>query len=74
MKKTLRITLNTTIKTISDEEIGLKSNNIANKLKKNSHFIHAQKIGVFVSMENEVQTNEIVKEIFKKGSNCCLKY
>ncbi|MEI3326562.1 MAG: 5-formyltetrahydrofolate cyclo-ligase [Thomasclavelia sp.] len=53
--------------------ISAKSNLIISKLKKNSDFINAKTIGIYVSFKNEVNTISLIKEMLAIKKSVYLK-
>lgn len=63
MKEELRKKYKIIRKQVIDKEI--KSEIIEKKLIKTKEFINAKIVGVYISLKDEVNTNEIIKECFK---------
>ncbi len=63
MKEELRKKYKIIRKQVIDKEI--KSEIIVKKLIKTKEFINAKIVGVYISLNDEVNTNEIIKECFK---------
>ena len=58
---------------LGSDEYLTKSNLIISKLKKNSDFINAKTIGIYVSFRNEVNTISLIKEMLAVKKICVPK-
>lgn len=72
MKEELRKKYKIIRKQVIDKEI--KSEIIEKKLIKTKEFINAKIVGVYISLKDEVNTNEIIKECFKTNKKVAIPY
>ena len=70
MKEELRKKYKIIRKQVIDKEI--KSEIIEKKLIKTKEFINAKIVGVYISLKDEVNTNEIIKECFKTNKKVAI--
>ncbi|MGH0137112.1 UNVERIFIED_CONTAM: hypothetical protein FKN15_036556 [Acipenser sinensis] len=69
-KQAMRIELKKRISQLSDQEKLRQSHIVTQKLIKHPKYQSCQRIAVFLSMHDEVQTEEIIEDIFQKGKVC----
>lgn len=71
-KAKLRIQVKKRLSQLSNESINYQSGLIAEKLKQFQEFQRCKNIALYVAMEKEVQTREIIESCFKLGKNVYL--
>ncbi|XP_041799555.1 5,10-methenyltetrahydrofolate synthetase (5-formyltetrahydrofolate cyclo-ligase) [Chelmon rostratus] len=69
-KQALRKEIRRRIAALSDEEKRRQSAALSQKLFRHPKYVSCQRIAVFVSMDDEVCTEEIIKDVFKQGKRC----
>ncbi|XP_037553283.1 5,10-methenyltetrahydrofolate synthetase (5-formyltetrahydrofolate cyclo-ligase) [Nematolebias whitei] len=69
-KKALRSEVKRRVSALSPEEKRRQSLLLSHKLFKHPKYVSAQRIAVFLSMEDEVSTQDIVKDVFLCGKSC----
>ncbi|MBN3282506.1 MTHFS ligase, partial [Polyodon spathula] len=69
-KQALRIDLKKRISRLSDQEKLRQSHIVTQKLINHPKYQSCQRIAVFLSMHDEVQTEAIIEDIFQKGKVC----
>ncbi|KAG8145108.1 putative 5-formyltetrahydrofolate cyclo-ligase protein [Naja naja] len=66
-KRALRAELKRRLKGLSEAEKLRQSRLLAGKVMVHPCYLASRRIAVFLSMPDEVRTNEIIKDIFQKG-------
>lgn len=69
-KRSLRAELKQRLRTISAEERLRQSRLLAQKVMAHSQYQKAQRVSIFLSMHDEIETDEIIKDIFRRGKTC----
>ncbi|KAM6425785.1 5-formyltetrahydrofolate cyclo-ligase-like isoform 1-T1 [Liasis olivaceus] len=69
-KRALRAELKRRLKELSEAEKLRQSRLLAGKVMAHPRYLASQRIAVFLSMLDEVRTNELIKDIFQKGKEC----
>uniref|UniRef100_UPI0037E7D40C 5-formyltetrahydrofolate cyclo-ligase n=1 Tax=Semicossyphus pulcher TaxID=241346 RepID=UPI0037E7D40C len=69
-KQALRREIKRRVATLSEEEKLRQSLVVSQKLFKHPKYVSCQRIAVFLSMHDEVRTEEIIKDVFKWGKSC----
>ncbi|XP_063786458.1 5-formyltetrahydrofolate cyclo-ligase [Pseudophryne corroboree] len=69
-KRALRVQLKQRISALSDTEKLRQSQAVTRKLLSHNRYQTAQRIAVFLSMPDEVQTGDIISDIFHQGKSC----
>ncbi|MBN3306189.1 MTHFS ligase, partial [Amia calva] len=69
-KQTLRGDIKKKIAAIGDQEKLRQSRIVTQKLIQHPKYQSCERIAVFLSMHDEVQTEEIIEDIFRKGKEC----
>lgn len=69
-KRSLRAELKQRLRAISAEERLRQSRLLAQKVIAHSQYQKAQRISIFLSMPDEIETDEIIKDIFRRGKTC----
>ncbi|XP_058012474.1 5-formyltetrahydrofolate cyclo-ligase isoform X2 [Ahaetulla prasina] len=73
-KRALRAELKRRLKGLSEAEKLRQSRLLAGKVMAHPRYLGSQRIAVFLSMPDEVRTNEIIKDIFQKGKECFIPW
>ncbi|XP_039215182.1 5-formyltetrahydrofolate cyclo-ligase isoform X2 [Crotalus tigris] len=73
-KRALRAELKRRLKELSQAEKLRQSRLLAGKVMAHPRYLASQRIAVFLSMPDEVQTNEIIKDVFQKGKACFIPW
>ncbi|XP_070618174.1 5-formyltetrahydrofolate cyclo-ligase [Erythrolamprus reginae] len=73
-KQALRAELKRRLKALSEGEKLRQSRLLAGKVMSHPRYLASQRIAVFLSMPDEVQTNEIIRDIFQKGKGCFIPW
>ncbi|XP_034277300.1 5-formyltetrahydrofolate cyclo-ligase [Pantherophis guttatus] len=73
-KRALRAELKRRLKALSEAEKLRQSRLLAGKVMAHPRYLASQRIAVFLSMPDEVRTNEIIKDIFQKGKECFIPW
>ncbi|XP_013927896.1 PREDICTED: 5-formyltetrahydrofolate cyclo-ligase [Thamnophis sirtalis] len=73
-KRALRAELKRRLKGLSEAEKVRQSHLLAGKVMAHPRYLASQCIAVFLSMPDEVRTNEIIKDIFQKGKECFIPW
>ncbi|XP_071344227.1 5-formyltetrahydrofolate cyclo-ligase [Trachinotus anak] len=69
-KQTLRKEIKRRVAALSDEEKQRQSLVLSQKLFRHPKYVSCNRIAVFLSMDDEVRTDEIIKDVFKWGKSC----
>lgn len=69
-KRSLRAELKQRLRALSAEERLRQSHLLAQKVMAHSQYQKSQRISIFLSMQDEVETDEIIKDIFRRGKTC----
>lgn len=69
-KQTLRKEIKRRVLALSNEEKQRQSLVVSQKLFKHPEYVSCNRIAVFLSMNDEVLTNEIIKDVFELGKSC----
>lgn len=69
-KQALRREIKRRVAAVSEGEKQRQSLVVSQKLFRHPKYVSCKRIAVFLSMEDEVRTGEIIKDVFKKGKSC----
>ncbi|XP_041662839.1 5,10-methenyltetrahydrofolate synthetase (5-formyltetrahydrofolate cyclo-ligase) [Cheilinus undulatus] len=69
-KQALRREIRRRVSALSEEEKRRQSAVLSLKLFKHPKYVSSQRIAVFLSMHDEVHTEEIIRAVFKEGKSC----
>lgn len=69
-KQALRREIKRRVAALSNEEKKRQSSVVARKLFTHPNYVSCQRIAVFLSMDDEVRTEEIIQDVFKSGKTC----
>ncbi|XP_044066211.1 5,10-methenyltetrahydrofolate synthetase (5-formyltetrahydrofolate cyclo-ligase) isoform X3 [Siniperca chuatsi] len=69
-KRALRKEIKRRVAALSDEEKQRQSLIVSQKLFRHPKYVSCKRIAVFLSMDDEVRTEEIIKDVFKWGKSC----
>ncbi|GLD55637.1 5-formyltetrahydrofolate cyclo-ligase isoform X1 [Lates japonicus] len=69
-KQALRKEIKRRVAALSDGEKQRQSLVVSQKLFKHPKYVSSERIAVFLSMDDEVRTKEIIKDVFKLGKSC----
>lgn len=69
-KRSLRAELKQRLRAISAEERLRQSRLLAQKVVAHSRYQQAQRISIFLSMPDEIETDEIIQDMFRRGKTC----
>ncbi|XP_026234679.1 5-formyltetrahydrofolate cyclo-ligase [Anabas testudineus] len=69
-KQALRKEIKQRVAALSNEEKQRQSLVVSQKLFKHPKYVSCKRIAVFLNMNDEVRTEEIIKDIFKRGKTC----
>ncbi|KAG8001664.1 5-formyltetrahydrofolate cyclo-ligase [Nibea albiflora] len=69
-KQALRKEIKRRVAAVTEEEKLRQSLVLSQKLFKHPKYVSCKRIAVFVNMDDEVRTEEIIKNIFKLGKSC----
>lgn len=69
-KQALRKEIKRRVAALSDEEKHRQSMVLSQQLFTHPKYVSCQRIAVFLSMHDEVRTEEIIKDVFKRGKSC----
>lgn len=69
-KRSLRAELKQRLRALSAEERLRQSRLLAQKVIAHSQYQKSQRISIFLSMQDEIETDEIIKDIFRRGKTC----
>ncbi|GAB1294514.1 5-formyltetrahydrofolate cyclo-ligase [Apodemus speciosus] len=69
-KRGLRTELKQRLRALSAEERRRQSRLLTQKVIAHSQYQNSKRISIFLSMQDEIETEEIIKDIFKQGKIC----
>ncbi|XP_032247776.1 5-formyltetrahydrofolate cyclo-ligase isoform X2 [Phoca vitulina] len=69
-KRSLRAELKQRLRAMSAEERLRQSRLLAQKVMAHSRYQKSERISIFLSMQDEIETEEIIKDIFRRGKTC----
>nr|XP_048723492.1 5-formyltetrahydrofolate cyclo-ligase isoform X2 [Caretta caretta] len=69
-KQALRAELKRRLRGLSEAEKQRQSRLLSRKVIGHSKYQESQRIAVFLSMQDEIETEEIIKDIFQRGKEC----
>ncbi|XP_031296574.1 5-formyltetrahydrofolate cyclo-ligase isoform X1 [Camelus dromedarius] len=69
-KRSLRSELKQRLLTMSAEERLRQSRLVTQKVIAHSQYQKSKRISIFLSMQDEIETEEIIKDIFRQGKTC----
>ncbi|XP_065415383.1 5-formyltetrahydrofolate cyclo-ligase isoform X2 [Chrysemys picta bellii] len=69
-KQALRAELKRRLRALSQAEKQRQSRLLSRKVIGHSKYQESQRIAVFLSMQDEIETEEIIKDIFQRGKEC----
>ncbi|KAM5206545.1 5-formyltetrahydrofolate cyclo-ligase-like isoform 2-T2 [Hipposideros larvatus] len=69
-KRNLRAELKQRLRAISAEERLRQSRLLTQKVIAHSQYQKSKRISIFLSMQDEIETEEIIKDIFQRGKTC----
>ncbi|XP_042278132.1 5,10-methenyltetrahydrofolate synthetase (5-formyltetrahydrofolate cyclo-ligase) isoform X1 [Thunnus maccoyii] len=69
-KQALRKEIKRRVSALSDQEKHRQSVVVSQKLFRHPKYVSCKRIAVFLSMDDEVRTEEIIKDVFKGGKSC----
>ncbi|XP_004874866.1 5-formyltetrahydrofolate cyclo-ligase isoform X2 [Heterocephalus glaber] len=69
-KRKLRAELKQRLATLSAEERRRQSRLLTQKVIAHSKYQKSKRISIFLSMQDEIETEEIIKDIFQQGKTC----
>uniref|UniRef100_G1LCH4 5-formyltetrahydrofolate cyclo-ligase n=2 Tax=Ailuropoda melanoleuca TaxID=9646 RepID=G1LCH4_AILME len=69
-KRSLRAELKQRLRAMSAEERLRQSRLLAQKVMAHSQYQKSRRISIFLSMQDEVETKEIIQDIFRRGKTC----
>ena len=69
-KATLRKELKKSLNSLNIEEKSRQSEIVTNKLIKHPIYQKSQRLSIFLSMHDEIQTNDILKHALNSGKSC----
>ncbi|XP_040131059.1 5-formyltetrahydrofolate cyclo-ligase isoform X2 [Ictidomys tridecemlineatus] len=69
-KRSLRAELKQRLRAISAEERLRQSRLLTQKVMAHSQYQNSKRISIFLSMQDEIETEEIIKDIFQQGKIC----
>ncbi|KAG7468111.1 hypothetical protein MATL_G00139390 [Megalops atlanticus] len=69
-KQALRKEIKKRVATLGDQEKLRQSHIVTQKLLKHPKYESSRRIAVFLSMNDEVRTEEIIEDIFRRGKEC----
>ena len=69
-KQALRKEIKRRVAALSDEEKHRQSVAVSRQLFRHPKYVSCERIAVFLSMDDEVRTEEIIKDVFKCGKSC----
>ncbi|XP_060898919.1 5,10-methenyltetrahydrofolate synthetase (5-formyltetrahydrofolate cyclo-ligase) [Labrus mixtus] len=69
-KQALRREIKRRVSALSEEEKLRQSLVVSQKLFRHPKYVSCQRIAVFLSMHDEVRTEEIIRDVFKRGKSC----
>lgn len=69
-KRSLRAELKQRLRALSAEERLRQSHLLAQKVFTHSEYQKSKRVSIFLSMPDEIETEEIIKDIFRQGKTC----
>ncbi|XP_048185561.1 5-formyltetrahydrofolate cyclo-ligase [Perognathus longimembris pacificus] len=69
-KRSLRAELKQRLRALSAEERLRQSRLLTQKVLAHSRYQHSRRVAIFLSMQDEVETEEIIQDIFRQGKAC----
>ncbi|XP_036087735.1 5-formyltetrahydrofolate cyclo-ligase isoform X1 [Rousettus aegyptiacus] len=69
-KRSLRAEMKQRLRTVSAEERLRQSRLLTQKVIAHSQYQKSKRISIFLSMQDEIETEEIIKDIFQQGKTC----
>ncbi|TFK13169.1 adenomatous polyposis coli protein [Platysternon megacephalum] len=69
-KQALRAELKRRLRALSEAEKQRQSRLLSRKVIGHSKYQESQRIAIFLSMQDEIETEEIIKDIFQRGKEC----
>lgn len=69
-KQALRREIKRRVSALSEDEKARQSAVVSQKLFRHPKYVSSQRIAVFLSMNDEVRTEEIIQDVFKWGKSC----
>ncbi|XP_048649780.1 5-formyltetrahydrofolate cyclo-ligase isoform X2 [Marmota marmota marmota] len=69
-KRSLRAELKQRLRAVSAEERLRQSRLLTQKVMAHSQYQNSKRISIFLSMQDEIETEEIIKDIFQQGKIC----
>ncbi|XP_043845430.1 5-formyltetrahydrofolate cyclo-ligase [Dromiciops gliroides] len=69
-KRNLRVEMKQRLRALSAEERLRQSRLLTEKVLAHSKYQESQRISIFLSMQDEIETEEIIKDIFQSGKTC----
>jgi len=69
-KQALRKEIKRRVAALSDEEKLRQSSVLSKQLFRHPKYVSCKRIAVFLSMHDEVRTEEIIRDVFKCGKSC----
>ncbi|KAG8231194.1 hypothetical protein J437_LFUL011252 [Ladona fulva] len=70
LKSELRKELNERINSLTPEEIREESSIVTQKVLQHPKYVKAESVSIYLSFDKEIQTDNIVYDIFEKGKKC----
>ncbi|XP_056316985.1 5,10-methenyltetrahydrofolate synthetase (5-formyltetrahydrofolate cyclo-ligase) [Danio aesculapii] len=69
-KQALRREIKSRVSAVSDQEKLRQSRVVSQKLFRHPKYLSSQRVAVFLNMHDEVATEEILQDIFRRGKTC----
>ncbi|XP_068427835.1 5-formyltetrahydrofolate cyclo-ligase [Clinocottus analis] len=69
-KQALRKEIKRRVAALSDDEKHRQSHELSRKLLTHPRYLSCERIAVFLSMDDEVRTEEIIEDVFRRGKSC----
>ncbi|KDR08646.1 5-formyltetrahydrofolate cyclo-ligase-like [Zootermopsis nevadensis] len=69
-KKSLRKELNIVVNSLPQEEIKRQSKILSQQVLQHPQYIDARSVSIYLSFDKEIQTAEILEDIFRSGKTC----
>ncbi|XP_072837682.2 5-formyltetrahydrofolate cyclo-ligase isoform X1 [Pogona vitticeps] len=69
-KRALRAELKRRLRALGEDEKRRQSGRLARQVMQHARYQASQRIAVFLSLPDEIQTAEIIKDIFQQGKEC----
>ncbi|XP_008579530.1 PREDICTED: 5-formyltetrahydrofolate cyclo-ligase-like [Galeopterus variegatus] len=69
-KRSLRAELKQRLRAVSTEERLRQSHLLTQKVISHSQYQKSKRISIFLSMPDEIETEQIIKDIFRRGKTC----